>query len=105
MPLDVSIALINTIEDQDLSFQSLQEDELIWMPPPPEILPPFQYKRCQCSGPSSGYEIGLKYGPLICRIRVTAWGIKYRESTPSTNALELIQVKEKPPYQLELFLL
>ena len=105
MPLDVEIALINAIEGEVLPFQDLLADELDWSSPPPDQLPPFQYIRCLCSGPSSGFEIPLKYGPHICRINVTAWGVDYRKSTPSTHALELVLVKKKPPYQIELIFL
>ena len=105
MPLDVDIALINTIEGNDLSFESLDMEECSWSAPPPDRLPPFEYKRCHCSGPSSGYEIALKYGPHICRIFVTAWGVTYKKSTPSKNSIELVQVKKQSPYRLEMIIL
>lgn len=105
MPLDVEIALINAIEGEELPYQFLQDTDIIWSSPPPDILPPFKYIRCQCCGPSSGYEIALKYGPHICRINVTAWGINYRKSTPTTNSMELVLIKKQAPYQMELIFL
>lgn len=104
MPIEVDISLINAIEGKYLPYQTLKTDELVWSSPPPDYLSPFDYRRCQCSGPSSGYQIALKFGPLICRIEVTAWGITYRKSTPTMHDLELMLVKDKPPYQIELFM-
>ncbi|GLQ06437.1 hypothetical protein [Sneathiella chinensis] len=111
MPLDVDIALINTIEGQDLAYTSLasdtslETDDLVWTSPPPETLPPFQYHRCQCTGSSAGYQVALKYGPLICRIDITAWGVHFRKSVPTTHDLEVVLVKGTPPYRLEIILL
>ncbi|WP_169568643.1 hypothetical protein [Sneathiella limimaris] len=106
MPLDVEIAMINTIEDQELVYSDLNDPEAFsWHTPPPDKLRPFQYCRCTCSGPSSGYEIALKYNGLICTISVTSWGVQFKKSTPTHNDMELIQIKEKAPYRLELFLI
>jgi len=106
MPLSVEISLINTIEGKSLTFQDLSDSRVLnWNSPPPETLSPYQYSRCNCTGPSSGYEIGLKYDGMVCRIDVTAWGVKFRKSTPTQNDMELIQVKEKAPYRLELILI
>ncbi len=104
MPLDVDISLINAIEGKELSYQSLETTDISWSTPPPGTLLPFRYERCQCTGPSSGYQVALKYGPLICRIDITAWGITYRKSTPTMHDLELVLVKKKPPYRLEVIL-
>lgn len=104
MPLDVDISLINAIEGKELPYQTLNTENIIWSAPPPSILPPFRYQRCHCSGPSSGYQIALKFGPLICRIEVTSWGVTYCKSTPTMHDLELVLVKDKPPYRLEMIL-
>ncbi|WP_025899795.1 hypothetical protein [Sneathiella glossodoripedis] len=106
MPLAVEISLINTIEGKGLEFADLNKGgNHDWIVPPPDVLNPYQYFKCECSGPSSGYEIGIKYGGLICRILVTAWGIKYRKSTPTTRDVELVQISEKAPYRMELILI
>ena len=106
MPLAVEISLINTIEGKALAFEDLNSDEgPDWSVRPPDLLAPFQYCRCSCTGPSSGYQIALKYAGLICRIDVTAWGIAFQKSTPSQNDLELIQIKESAPYRLEIILI
>ncbi|MBL4739916.1 MAG: hypothetical protein JKY12_02925 [Sneathiella sp.] len=105
MPIDVDISLINTIEGQELCYDILETDGISWASPPPAILLPFCYKTCQCTGPSSGYQIALKYGGLICRIDVTSWGITYSKSTPTKNDLELALIKKTPTYQLEVIFL
>jgi|GEM_PF-6443221 len=105
MPIDVDISLINTIESLELNYDTLETDGISWNSPPPPILPPFCYKTCQCTGPSSGYQIALKYGGLICRIEVTSWGVTYSKSTPTKNDLELVMVKNTPSYQLEMIFL
>ncbi|MBL4907743.1 MAG: hypothetical protein JKX94_09860 [Sneathiella sp.] len=104
MPLDVDISLINAIEGKELPYQLLETEDIYWSAPPPDVLSPFRYQRCQCSGPSSGYQIALKFGAMICRIEVTAWGITYRKSTPTMHDLELVLVKNKPPYRLEMII-
>ena len=105
MPIDVDISLINTIEGQGLDYDNLETDGISWASPPPDTLQPFCYKTCQCTGPSSGYQIAMKYGGLICRIDVTSWGVTYSKSTPTKNDLELVLVKETAPYQLEMIFL
>jgi len=105
MPLAVDISIINAIEGKALPYDDLNAtDSVNWSAPPPDILEPFQYHRCRCSGPSSGFEITIKYGGLICRIDVTAWGITYRKSTPTKYNLEVVLVKNEAPYRLELIL-
>lgn len=102
MPLDVDISLINAIDGRELPYELLETDGISWSAPPPPILLPFCYKFCKCTGPSSGYQIALKYGALICRIEVTSWGVTYSKSTPTKNDLELVLVKNTPTYQLEM---
>ncbi|PHQ71695.1 MAG: hypothetical protein COB93_02660 [Sneathiella sp.] len=102
MPLETHIALISTIHDRDLTHYELETDGLEWHTPPPEQLTPFKYHRCRCSGPTSGYQIALKYDGLICRIDVTAWGISYRKSTPTKYNMEVIQISKSSPYRLEI---
>ncbi len=106
MPLTAEISLINTIEGEPLNFDDLNKNGVHnWRVAPPETLSPYQYFKCECQGPSSGYEIGIKYGALICRIQVTAWGIKFKKSTPTAHDVELIQISEKSPYRMELILI
>jgi hypothetical protein len=95
MPLNVEISLINAIENEVFQFDDLATKDISWGIKPPEELTPFKYHRCHCTGPSSGFEIGLKYGGIICRIEVTAWGISYKKSVPTNYDLELVQVEEK----------
>lgn len=105
MPLEAHIALISTINDKNLHYQELETGSAEWLSPPPEILTPFKYHRCQCRGPSSGYQVALKYDGLICRIDVTAWGITYRKSTPTHHDMEIIQITKDSPYRLEIVLI
>ena len=105
MALNVDILMISAIEGENLEYEELKTDGISWKSPPPDILLPFEYHRCECSGPSSGYEIGLKYNGIICRIEVTSWGVSYRKSTPTQHDLELVLVKNKPPYRLEMILI
>jgi hypothetical protein len=105
MPLETHIALINTIADKQLKFQDLCDETLVWQASPPELLVPFKYHRCQCSGPASGYQVALKYDGLICRIDVTAWGVSYQKSTPTYQDMEVIQITQSSPYRLEIVFL
>ncbi|MEH6547765.1 MAG: hypothetical protein V7701_15120 [Sneathiella sp.] len=105
MPLETQIALISTITEKPLKFQDLGDENLVWKSAPPEFLEPFKYQRCHCTGPASGYQVGLKYDGLICRIDVTAWGISYRKSTPSYQDMEVIQITQASPYRLEIVFL
>lgn len=102
MPLQTRIALISTIEENDLIFKDLGSSTIEWVTAPPEILTSYKYYRCICMGPTSGYEIGLKYGGLICRINVTAWGLTWRKSSPTCHDIEIINVSDTPPYRLEI---
>jgi len=105
MPLETHIALISTINDKNLRFQELETEGIKWITSPPDILSPFKYHRCKCTGPTSGYQIALKYDGLICRIDVTAWGISYKKSTPSYHDMEVIQIANSSPYRLEIVLI
>lgn len=102
MPLDAHIALISTLTDKTLHYQELATEGIEWPAPPPDVLAPFKYHRCRCTGPTSGYQIALKYDGLICRIDVTAWGISYRKSTPTYQDMEIIQITNSSPYRLEI---
>lgn len=105
MPLEAHIALISTIKNKDLSYHELETEGIEWLSSPPDILTPFKYHRCLCSGPTSGYQIALKYDGLICRIDVTAWGVSYRKSTPTYHDMEIIQITDTSPYRLEIVLI
>ncbi|MCF8466718.1 MAG: hypothetical protein K9G33_04900 [Sneathiella sp.] len=105
MPLETHIALISTIDNKDLHYQKLETDGIEWPTPPPDVLSPFTYHRCKCTGPTSGYQIALKYDGLICRIDVTAWGISYKKSTPTYHDMEIIQISNSSPYRLEIVLI
>lgn len=105
MPLETQISLINTITDRQFEFQDLSDENNVWELPPPSILESFKYYRCRCRGPSSGYQIGIKYNGMICRINVTAWGISYSKSTPTHQDMEVIQITETVPYRLEIVFL
>jgi hypothetical protein len=105
MPLDTHIALISTIKDKYLRYHDLATEGTEWITAPPDILTPFKYHRCHCSGPTSGYQVALKYNGLICRIDVTAWGISYRKSTPTYHDMEVIQITRAAPYRLEIVLI
>ena len=105
MPLEAHIALISTIHDKNFHYEALETEGTEWLSPPPDILTPFKYHRCRCSGPTSGYQVALKYGGLICRIDVTAWGISYRKSTPTYHDMEIIQINSSSPYRLEIVLI
>ncbi len=105
MALNVDISMINAIDGQPLPYEELETDGVVWSTPPPDFLHPFQYHRCHCSGPSSGYEIAIKYGGLICRIDVTSWGVSYRKSTPTNFDLELVLLKNEAPYRMELIMI
>lgn len=105
MPLEAHIALISTIENRNLKYQALEADGLTWITAPPPFLPAFRYYRCRCTGPTSGYQIPLKYDGLICRIDVTAWGLTCRKSTPTHHDMEIIQITSHAPYRVEIVLL
>ncbi|WP_373085741.1 hypothetical protein [Sneathiella sp.] len=105
MPLETHIALISTVTDKNLHYEKLDTEGIEWMMSPPEMLAPFQYHRCKCSGPASGYQIALKYEGLICRIDVTAWGVSYRKSTPTFHDMEIIQITNTAPYRLEIVMI
>lgn len=105
MPLEAHIALISTINDKNLHYEALETEGAEWLTPPPDTLTPFKYHRCRCSGPTSGYQIALKYDGLICRIDVTAWGISYRKSTPTYHDMEIIQITDNAPYRLEIVMI
>ena len=105
MTLSVDISMISAIEGESLQYEELKTDGINWYTPPTDVLSPFKYHRCKCSGPSSGYEIALKYNGIICRIEVTSWGVSFRKSTPTEYDLELVLVKNKPPYRLEMILI
>ncbi len=102
MPLETRIALISTIEDTPLDFQDLGGTSLEWVIPPPKVLTPYKYFRCICTGPASGYQIALKYGGLICRVNITAWGYTCRKSSPTYHDIEVINISDTLPYRLEI---
>ena len=105
MPLYVHLALISIIQDADLIYEKLDTDNVIWSTPPPKFLPAFQFKRCLCHGPASGFQVKLKYGGLIIWIDVTSWGLTYRKSTPTRNGIEITTLSTKSPYRLEVLFL
>jgi hypothetical protein len=105
MPLETHFALISTIKDKQLAFKDLSDATTVWESPPPPYLTSFKYYRCRCRGPSSGYQIGIKYDGMICKIDVTAWGISVQKSTPTYQDMEIIQITESAPYRLEIVFL
>ena len=104
MPLNVEISLINAIDGESFEFEELPSENFQWTLTPPKSLRPFKFSRCYCQGPSSGFEVPIKYGALICRLQVTAWGISHKISTPTHYDIEMVVIQDRPPYRLELIL-
>src|SRR5690606_41999320 len=99
------IALIRAIVNRKLKYEPPQGDGVTRITAPAPFLPAFRYYRCRCTGPTSGYQVPLKYDGLICRIDVTAWGLTCRKSTPTHHDMEIIQITSHAPYRLEIVLL
>jgi len=104
MPLNVEISLINAIDGESFDFDEIPSENLQWTLKPPKTLEPFKFSRCYCYGPSSGYEIPLKFGGLICRVKITSWGVSFKTSTPSHYNIETVLIQDTPPYRVELIL-